>query len=63
MADSRGTKLGPKKCRAIEALLHPGSVEDAAREAGVTTKKLSLWMKDDLEFKAALRAATRIDNR
>jgi hypothetical protein len=58
----RGTKLGTKKCRAIEALLHPGTVEGAAREAGVTTKKLSQWMKDP-EFMAAYRTAMRIDNR
>jgi hypothetical protein len=62
MASSRSTKLGPKQQEAIEALLGPGSVEDAAREIGVTTKKLSGWMKDR-EFMAAYRAAIRAEHR
>ena len=41
-----GIKLGPKQQEAIEALLRPGSIEDAAREIGVTTEKLSGWMKN-----------------
>ena len=55
-------KLGPKQQEAIEALLRPGSVEDAARETGVTAKKLSLWMKDP-EFMAAYRAARHVEYR
>ncbi|MGA2716064.1 MAG: hypothetical protein ABSG41_23445 [Bryobacteraceae bacterium] len=62
MASSLGTKLGPKKQEAIEALLRPGSVEDVAREINVATKKLSLWMKDP-EFMAAYRAAKRAECR
>jgi transposase-like protein len=54
--------LGPKKCRAIEALLRPGSVEDAASATGVSAKTLSLWMKDPA-FMAAYRAAMRADYR
>ena len=62
MASSLGTKLGPKKQEAIEALLRPGSVEDVARQINVPTKKLSLWMKDP-EFMAAYRAAKRAECR
>ena len=62
MASSRSTKLGPKQQEAIEALLLPGSVEDAARKVGITTKKLSGWMKNP-EFMAAYRAAKRAEYR
>ena len=62
MASTRGIKLGPKQQEAIEALLRPGSVEDAAREIGVTTKKLAGWMKNP-EFMAAYRAAIRAEHR
>jgi hypothetical protein len=58
------SKLGPKQQKAIEALLRPGTVEDAAREAGVPTKELSRWMKDPaFEFMAEYRAARRADCR
>ena len=42
MANERLEKrgIGQKKQEAINALLHPGSVEDAAREAGVTTNRV-----------------------
>jgi transposase-like protein len=62
MASSRGTKLGPKQQAAIEALLRPGSIEDAARETGVSAKKLSGWMKNPAfmaEYRAAMRAEYR----
>src|ERR1017187_250295 len=62
MASSGGTKLGPKQQEAIEGLLRPGSGEDVAREIGVTTKKLSGWMKN-LVFMAAYRAAIRAEHR
>ncbi|MGA2717238.1 MAG: hypothetical protein ABSG41_29520 [Bryobacteraceae bacterium] len=62
MASSGGTKLGPKQQEAIEALLRPGSVEDVAREIGVTTKKLSGWMKNPV-FMAAYLAAIRAEHR
>jgi transposase-like protein len=53
-----GGKLGPKKEAAILALLSSQSVEDAARDAGVTPRTLFRWMKEP-EFEAALRAARR----
>jgi transposase-like protein len=56
------TVFSAKKQEAIEALLLPGSIEDVARQTGITTKKLSLWMKDP-EFMAALGAARRADHR
>jgi hypothetical protein len=40
------TKLAPKQQEAIEAWLRLGDIEDAAREIGVTTKKLCGWMKN-----------------
>jgi transposase-like protein len=55
-------KLGPKQQEAIEALLRPGSVEDAAREIGITVKQLSGWMKNR-DFMAAYRVATRAEHR
>jgi hypothetical protein len=55
-----GTKLAPKQQEAIQALLQPGSIEDAAREIGVTTKKLAGWMKNPV-FMAAHRAAIRAE--
>ena len=57
-----GIKLGPKQQEAIEALLRPGSIEDAAREIDITTKKLSGWMKNPV-FMAAYRAAIRAEHR
>jgi transposase-like protein len=64
MASSRGTKLGARQLAAIEALLRPGTIEDAARQAGVTTKTLLRWMKNpESEFMAVYRAAVRADCR
>ena len=57
-----GANLRPKQQEAIEALLRPGSVEDAAREIGITVKQLSGWMKNR-EFMAAYRAAVRAEHR
>jgi hypothetical protein len=54
--------LGTKKQEAIEALLLPGTLEDVARETGITVKKLSGWMKDPV-FTAQYRAAMRTDYR
>jgi transposase-like protein len=45
-------KLGPKKERAIIALLSQRSVEEAARVIGVSTRTLYRWMKQ-LDFSAA----------
>jgi len=63
MAISHGAKLGQKKQEAIEALLLPGSVEDAARRVEVTPKKLHLWMKDDPVFAAVYRTAKGVEYR
>jgi hypothetical protein len=60
MTTPASTALRPKMYKAIEALLVPGTTEDVARHAGVTTKTLSLWKKDP-DFMAAYRAAMRAD--
>jgi hypothetical protein len=46
--------------KAIEAWLRPGNIEDAAREIGITTKKLSGWKKNRV-FMVAHRAAIRAE--
>jgi hypothetical protein len=46
--------------KAIEAWLRPGNIEDAAREIGITTKKLSGWKKNRV-FMAAHWAAIRAE--
>ena len=53
-----GEKLGPKKQKAILALLSSRNVEEAARVAGVEPRTLYRWMKEP-EFDAAYRGARR----
>jgi hypothetical protein len=53
-----GGKLGPKKERAILALLSSRSVEEAARVAEVDPRTLYRWMKERA-FSAAYREARR----
>jgi hypothetical protein len=49
-------RLGPKKERAISALLASRSIEDAARAAGIGARSLHRWLKDPT-FQEAYRQA------
>jgi hypothetical protein len=53
-----GAKFDQKMEQAIAALLSHRSVEDAAREVGITANTLLRWMKEP-EFQAAYREARR----
>jgi transposase-like protein len=55
-----GSKFGRKQEEAIAALLTHRSLEDAAREVGISTKTLLRWMKEagfDAEYRKARRDA------
>jgi hypothetical protein len=53
-----GAKFDQKMEKAIVALLSHRSIEDAAREIGITANTLLRWMREP-EFKAACREARR----
>ena len=56
-----GTKFGPKKEKAIAALLSQRNVDEAARTVGVSPATLRRWQKLP-EFKAAFLEACRAAN-
>ena len=53
-----GAKFGQKMEQAIVALLSHRSIEDAAREVGVSANTLLRWMREP-EFEEACRDARR----
>ena len=53
-----GAKFGQKREQAIAALLSHRSVEEAAREVGISANTLLRWMKEP-EFQTELREARR----
>lgn len=59
MAESGGIPgtLKPRQHKAIEALLHAGSVPEAAQACGVPERTLYRWLREDADFCAALVAA------
>ncbi len=50
-------KLNAKQDKAIAALLSSATIQNAAKEAGISERQIHRWLADDQEFDAAYRRA------